>query len=285
LGRPVQVDAGRVHYDYITYLGTRGADIGAAYGAERNRAEIRPGGAAWIVGSGGPMGRMHLQRMLEMPGRPARVVAAESNALRSEELVNSFAELALERGVELIVLNPREMPAEAFEEALVQAHGGRGFDDIVVIVASAPAIEAAMPHLASGGLLVVFGGLARGTPAFLDLSNVYLGNVQMTGSAGSTIGDQSAVLHKVAAGDLSTASAVAAIGGLDAARNGIQCLMDRCFAGKMVIYPQVERFPLTALGDLKGVAPEVYDLLGPAGAWTREAETAFLRRYAGEIYR
>ncbi len=72
LGRPVQVDVGRVHYDYVIYLGTRGPDIGAAYGPARNRAELRPGGVAWIVGGGGPMGRMHLQRMLEMPGRPAR---------------------------------------------------------------------------------------------------------------------------------------------------------------------------------------------------------------------
>jgi threonine dehydrogenase-like Zn-dependent dehydrogenase len=284
LGRPVQVDAGRVHYDYITYLGTRGPDIGAAYGEARNRAEIRAGGVAWIVGAGGPMGRMHLQRMLEMPGRPRRIVAAETNLLRAEELANSFAALARANVVELIIVNPRLGDAEDYEEALHGAHGAHGFDDIVVVIASAQAIEAAAPHLAPDGLLVVFGGLARGAPAFLDLSNVYLGNVQITGSAGSTISDQAAVLRKVAAGHLSSASAVAAVGGMDAARDGVQCLMDRCFAGKMVIYPQVASFPLTALADLKGPAPAVYDLLGPAGLWTREAEAEFLRRYAGGVY-
>jgi threonine dehydrogenase-like Zn-dependent dehydrogenase len=285
LSRAVQVDAGRVHYDYITYLGTRGPDIGAAYGSARNRSDIRPGGIAWIVGAGGPMGRMHLQRMLEMPGRPVRVVAAETNPLRAEELVKSFEGLARANGVDLIAINPNALTAEAFSDRLGEVHGGRGFDDIVVIVASAPAIEAAMPHLAADGMLVVFGGLARGTPAYLDLSNVYLGNVQITGSAGSTIGDQAAVLQKVAAGHLSTASAVAAIGGMDAARHGVQCLMDRCFAGKAVIFPQVRSFRLTALPDLKAVAPEVYDLLGPGGVWTRAAEAEFLRRYAGDAYR
>ena len=118
------------------------------------------------------------------------------------------------------MLNPKQMPAEAYAAALRAAHGGRGFDDIVVIVASTPAIEAALPHLAPDGLLVVFGGLARGTMAALDLTNIYLGGVQITGSAGSTIHDQASVMRKVATGNLTTANAVAAIGGLDAARTG-----------------------------------------------------------------
>ena len=94
LGRPVQVDVGRVHYDYVVYVGTRGPDIGAAYGPARNRAELRPGGIAWIIGGGGPMGRMHLQRMLEMADGPRKIVVAESNLVRNPELVTSFAPLA-----------------------------------------------------------------------------------------------------------------------------------------------------------------------------------------------
>lgn len=284
LGRPVRVDAGRVHYDYVTYLGTRGPDVSAAYGTARNRAELRGGGVAWVVGGGGPMGRMHVQRMLELPHGPRRVVVAETNLARNPELLTDFGPLARSRGIELIVLNPKQMPAKAFQDALAQAHGGRGFDDIVVIVASVSAIEAAMPHPAPDGLLVIFGGLARGTVAQLDLSNIYLGAAQMTGSAGSAIRDQRHVLDKVAAGQLSTASAVAAVGGLDAARDGMQGLMDGRFPGKMVIYPQVESFPLTALADLREIAPEVYARLGDDGTWTRAAEAEFLRQYAPEVY-
>ena len=284
LGRQVQVDVGRVHYDYVVYLGTRGPDIGAAYGPARNRAELREGGVAWIVGGGGPMGRMHLQRMLEMADGPRKIVVAESNLVRNPELVTSFAPLALARGIEIVVLNPKQMAAEDYTAALNAAHGGRGFDDIVVIVASTTAIEAALPHLAPDGLLVIFGGLARGTMAALDLSHVYLGATQVTGSAGSTIHDQASVLRKVATGNLATANAVAAVGGLDAARDGMQGLMDGRFPGKMVIFPQVESFPLTALADLRTAAPSVFKLLGPAGDWTREAEAEFLRLYAGEVY-
>lgn len=284
LGRAVQVDAGRVHYDYTVYIGATGPDISTAYGAARNRAEIRQGGTAWIIGGGGPMGRMHLQRLLEMQDGPRRVVVSESNAIRNPELAADFAPLAAARGIELTVLNPKQMPADEYATAIRDLQGGRGFDDIIVIVASVPAIEAAMPHLAPNGLLQIFGGLARGTLAQLDLSNVYLGAAQITGSAGSTIHDQAAVLHKVHLGQLSTAAAVAAIGGIGAAREGMQGLMDGRFAGKMVIFPQVESFPLTALPDLRRVAPQVYDLLGPRGAWTREAEAEFLRTHAAHIY-
>ncbi len=61
-------------------------------------------------------------------------------------------------------------------------------------------------------------------------------------------------------------------------------LMEGRFPGKMVIYPQVESFPLTALGDLRSVARKVYNLLGPRGAWNREAEAQFLRTYAFHAY-
>jgi D-arabinose 1-dehydrogenase-like Zn-dependent alcohol dehydrogenase len=149
------------------------------------------------------------------------------------------------------------------------AAGGRGFGDIVVVVANVPAIESAMPYLAPD-MLVIFGGLARGTMAALDLSNVYRSGAQVTGSAGSTIQDQSAVIAKVASCQLSTASAVSAIGGINAAKDGIQGLIDRRFPGKMVIFPQVISFPLTALPDLKETAPSVFKL-APC-TWTREAE-------------
>lgn len=284
LGRPVRIDAGRVHYDYVVYIGSRGPDISASYGEARNRAEIRPGGRAWIIGGGGPMGRMHLQRLLEADRGPRQIVVSESNPVRNPELVADFGPLARERGIELTVLNPRQLGEAAHAAAVASAVGSRGFDDIIVIVASVSAIEQAMPRLAPDGMLQIFGGLARGTAAQLDLSNVYLGGAQLTGSAGSTIHDQASVLNKVYQGQLSTAAAVAAIGGIDAARDGMQGLMDGRFPGKMVIYPQVEAFPLTALADLKSRAPRVYNLLGPRGGWTKEAETEFLRAYAGHVY-
>jgi len=277
LGRAVALDVGRAHYDYVTYLGARSLDLGMAYGEAHNRADVRAGGVAWLVGAGGPMGRMHLQRLLEAPERPRRIVVAETNAGRRAELELGFRAPATAKGVDLVITNPRELSAAEFDDALRALHGGRGFDDIIVLVANVAAIEAAMPHLAADGLLVLFAGLARGTIAQLDISNVYLGNAQITGSAGSRIVDQAAVIARVAAGHLSTARAVSAIGGLSAAHAGIEALMEGRFPGKIVIFPPVADFPLTPLADLKTVAPAVYEKLGPGETWTRAAEAEFLR--------
>jgi L-sorbose 1-phosphate reductase len=277
LGRAVALDVGRAHYDYVTYLGTRLPDLGTAYGEVHNRVEVRAGGVVWLVGAGGPMGRMHLQRALESPGAPRRIVVAETNAGRRAELELDFRATALDRGIDLVIINPRERSAAEYDEVLRALHGGRGFDDIVVMVASVPAIEAAMPHLAADGLLVLFAGLARGTIAQLDISNIYLGNLQITGSAGSRIADQAAVIARVAAGHLSTARAVSAIGGLSAARAGIEALMEGRFPGKIVIFPPVADFPLTPLADLQTIAPAIYEKLGPGDIWTRAAEAEFLR--------
>jgi D-arabinose 1-dehydrogenase-like Zn-dependent alcohol dehydrogenase len=52
----VEVDFGRLHYDYIAFVGTNVKDLAASYGETRNRCELRAGGTAVFVGAGGPMG-------------------------------------------------------------------------------------------------------------------------------------------------------------------------------------------------------------------------------------
>jgi L-sorbose 1-phosphate reductase len=279
--RPATVDIVRIHYEALSYLGTHEDDLSLAYGQPRNRSELRAGGAAWAVGGGGPMGRMHIQRMIEIQGGPARIVVTETNTGREAELNHTFAPAAAARGIAWQMINPREMTQAELDKELAAAHGGAGFDDIVVLAARAETVAAASAHLAPTGLLDVFAGLPRGTLAALDLSNVYLGNMQVTGTSGSRISDQAAVIEKVHTGQLSTASAVAAIGGLDAAADGIRALMEGRFAGKVVIFPPVASFPLTALADLAQAAPTVHALLDADGKWTRAAEREFLRLYRG----
>ncbi len=283
LSRPVSIDLGRIHYDYIAYLGAPGPDIGAAYSSTRSRSELRSGGRAWILGAGGPMGRMHLQRMIQMPSAPGLVLASDIDTPRLDDLKRSFGAQARLHGLELVTLNTKDMSPAALEETLRRIHGGRGFDDIVAMVPLPALIEGAMPHLAPDGMLVLFAGIARGTYASLDLSGIYLGQVQLTGTTGSNIQDQLNVLHKTETGELSPADVVAAIGGIDAAQEGMRAMLESRYPGKVVIYPQVRSFPLTGLADLKNVAPAVTAKLGPGGVWTCAAEAEFLRLYSGVI--
>ncbi len=51
LPRPVEIDLGRIHYDYVRYLGCRGPDISEAYSSSRN-PRLAAGGKVLIVGGG-----------------------------------------------------------------------------------------------------------------------------------------------------------------------------------------------------------------------------------------
>ena len=82
LDGPVAVDASRLHYEQWSLLGCPGPAIDAAYGPARNRSEVRPGGVLLVVGAGGAMGRMHIQRALEMPAGPRAIVATNRGQAR-----------------------------------------------------------------------------------------------------------------------------------------------------------------------------------------------------------
>src|SRR5439155_19257405 len=77
LDGPVEIDIGRLHYHYTAFVGTKGLDASAAYGETRNRAELLPGGVAVFIGAAGPMGQMHVERALRMPGGPARLLGVD----------------------------------------------------------------------------------------------------------------------------------------------------------------------------------------------------------------
>ena len=107
----VQVDLGRLHYDYIAFLGTNGTDIAASYGEERNRCELRAGGSTVFIGAGGPMGQMHVQRALELPNGPKLVIATEISDERLQTLSNMFTPLAEKHGRKLLFFNPNYIEA------------------------------------------------------------------------------------------------------------------------------------------------------------------------------
>lgn len=269
----VDTDVGRLHYDYIAFVGNRGPDIAASYGEERNRCELRPGGVAVFIGAGGPMGQMHVQRAIELPAGPQKVIATEINDERLETLRQSFAPLAEQHGCQLHVFNPQR-PGASLHDFVMELSDGQGADDVVVSVPVAPLMADAGRLMKPDGMLVLFAGVPNGTLAPLDLSNVYLHNAQYTGTSGLTLNDQRQVMERALEGSLSPERVVAAIGGIHAAREGLQALMEGRYPGKIVIFPQLPDLPLMGLDELQEKMPEVAKKLGPGGVWTQEAEAA-----------
>jgi threonine dehydrogenase-like Zn-dependent dehydrogenase len=277
LDRPVSIDAGRIHYDYHFYQGTPGPDVSRAYGAPRG-PELKPGGKAWMVGGAGPMGQMHVQLAIEMNNGPQVIVASDIDAERLASVTERFGETASSRGKQLICLNPKELGDEAFDARLREI-APDGFDDVVVLVPAPFLISQGSRYVARDGWLNIFAGVARGTMASLDLSDVALRGVRYTGSSGSSIDDMRKTLHMAEGGELSTNRSVAAIGGLEAAYEGLAGVKEARFTGKVMIYPQIKGLPLTSLEELAETLPEVAAKLSPQGAWTREAERALIERY------
>jgi threonine dehydrogenase-like Zn-dependent dehydrogenase len=271
------VDLGRLHYDYIAFVGNNSTDIAASYGEARNRCELRAGGTTVFIGAGGPMGQMHVQRALELPDGPKTIIATEISDERLQTLVNMFEPLAKKNGRELFIFNPNTSK-QSFHDFVMEVTKGQGADDVVVSVPVAGLMEEGDTVMKADGMMVLFAGVPNGTMGKVNLSNVYLSNAQYTGTSGLTIDDQSSVMERRLAGTLSPGRSVAAIGGMETAAEAIQSVMDSKYPGKVVIFPQIHNLPLTSLKELKDRLPEVAAKLGQDQMWTNEAEEVLIEK-------
>ncbi len=274
----VQIDVGRIHYDYTAYLGNCGPDIAASYGEAHNRADLQPGGVAVFVGAGGPMGQMHVQRAIELKDGPHRIIATDLNAARLATLGESFSSLAEANGKELILINPAES-TESLRNFVLRHTDGHGADDVIVSVPVASVMAEAATLMNPNGMLVFFAGVPNGTFAPLDMNLIYLHNAQYTGTSGSRVSDQALVIDKSLAHQLSPNRSVAAIGGLEAATDGMEAMMAGRYAGKIVIFPQLSGLPLIGLSELKDKYPDIAEALGPGDVWTAEAERRLIEKF------
>jgi len=271
--RPAALDIGRVHYDSVQHLGCRGDDPMAAYSQGRD-SELAPGGCAWIIGAAGPLGQMHVQRALQMPNGPSLILATDIDDRRIAILRDRCASLA--GGKQLTVLNSAALSPDAFAQRVSELTGGRGFDDIVVLAPVPAVTEQASTFLAPGGVLNIFAGVARGTMAKIDYGLICNG-CRIYGSSGSRTRDLEDTVRMAASGEIAPNQSVAAIGGMSAMWDGVAAVKGGKVTGRVVIFPQIEDFPLTELPELRFSLPSVHNLLGPGEAWTREAENELLR--------
>ena len=274
--RLVQLDIGRIHYDKLALIGTTTGDISAAY--KPIRTELKAGGRVWVLGAGGPMGHMHVQRAIEMEDRPRQMVATNLHLARIQALDHKFGASARERGLEFVPVSLESFVDQvAFDAHLNELTGGEGFDDIVVNAPSTAAIETALPHLADNAVMNVFAGLPRGTMCGFDINLTTQRNIRFTGMSGSSISDLRQMLDMTESHELGTNRSVAAIASLEGLPDGLKSVSEGKFAGKVVIYPQIKPLPLTTLEELPQVLPAVAAKLAADGSWTNAAEEELLR--------
>jgi threonine dehydrogenase-like Zn-dependent dehydrogenase len=228
------------------------------------------------------MGQMHVQRAVQHPKPPRRIVCTDVDVERLQSLPDRLGAIAQERGVELITLNPKEMGEEAFNAEIARLGEGRGYDDILSMVPVAALIEHAADYLAPGAWFNIFAGVARGTMANLDVNAIIQKRVRFIGSSGSSLTDMQNTLARVESDELSTNASLAAIGGMNAAKEGLQAVKEGWFPGKTLIFPHIHDLPLTPLPKLAETLPTVYAKLKDGKLWTQEAEEELLRLKLGQ---
>jgi threonine dehydrogenase-like Zn-dependent dehydrogenase len=274
----VRIDAGRLHYHYTSFVGNSSPEISASYGEAHNRCKLRAGGTAVFIGAGGPMGQMHVQRAIEVQNGPDLIIATEINEHRLAVLDKIIKPLAEARGKRFAVFNP-EKADETLQTFITRLNNGKLADDVVVCVPVAPLMESSAKLLNADGMLVFFAGVPVGTNINMKLDALFLNNLQLTGTSGSRLSDQKMILEKTLRGELNPNRSVAAIGGIEAAQEGLEAMMSGKFAGKIIIFPQVSGLPLIGLEELKDRFPKIGEKLGENNLWTIEAEKALIENY------
>jgi len=263
IAQKANIDVGRLHYDGILFTGTNTKSIETAYSCQTS-IDIPSGGAMWLAGGCGPMGQMHVQRTCERDNGPEFILVTDIDDTRLQEVKNKFSNLAEARGASLVCATANEAPLT-----------DEKFDYIVILAPVIELIAQAFDKLAPNGIVNLFAGVPIGTKIPVDVSNCYLHGQRWIGSSGTSNAHMRSILEKIESKSLETNRSVAAVGGLDAAKDGLIAVAQGAKPGKVIIYPQIH-FPLTSIMDLKQNAPVVFEKLEDGAFWSIEAEMALL---------
>ncbi len=264
IGTPVTVGVGRVHYSMTRWIGTTGSEAAESYQHIPATGEIRDRDKAVVIGAGGPMGQMHVIRLVCAGRRGLSITATDLDESRLVSLGDKVNTLAHHLGVGLRLLHPREQPPdETFSYAVIMAPLG----DL-----AAQAIIASQDRT----LINIFAGIPAHVKHDLDLDTYITHHCFMFGSSGSRLSDMKIVLDKTLSGQLNTNLSVDAVSGMAGAIEGLAAIENRALPGKIIVYPALKDIPLIRLADLKQRYPTVAAKLDGL-TWTKQAEEELLR--------
>jgi threonine dehydrogenase-like Zn-dependent dehydrogenase len=265
IGQPVSVGVGRVHYGLTRWVGTPGADASQAYPSIPTSGEIRDGEKVAVFGAAGPMGQMHVIRLVCAGRRGVSVVGTDLDAARLDALGAKAMPLARANGVALELVDTKAHPLEGT------------FGYVAIMVPVGAMVDQAIRHSTDHTLINIFAGIPSDIRQDLDLDLYIANHCYMFGTSGSRLIDMKIVLDKVLSGQLDTDVSVDAVSGMAGAIDGIRAVENRTLSGKIIVYPGLPDMPLTPLGRLVQTHPDAAANLRN-GLWTKAAEDALLGR-------
>jgi len=270
------IDAGKIHYDRISFIGSLDTDVEKPY--TENLDYSLKGNAVILFGAGGPMGQMHVQLVMESNNPPKTVVATDIAQNRIDALKNNFDSLARDKGIDFHVINPKNFTDQnEYKKELFKINNNNPYDYVICLAAIPQVIEDAASYLKKMSILNIFAGVSKGTVVKLNIKDVVDKSVRFIGSSGSSIADMEYTLRKLEKGELNTDNAVAGISGMNDVWKGLDAVSKGTYPGKIVVYPHIKHLDLISLKVLNEKYPKIGKKLSKSGKWHKEAEAELLK--------
>lgn len=265
IGKPVNVGVGRIHYGNTRWIGTTGQDAFESYKSIPVTGEIRDNDKILVIGAAGPMGQMHVIRLVCEDKKNVSVTGTDFDDARLLSLEKKARPFAEKNQVQLRLINPQKQPDnDKYSYFGIMAPVG-------ALVASA--VKSSLP----GALINIFAGIPADVKHQLDMDTYIANRCFMFGTSGSRLSDMKRVLEKVVAGKLNTDVSVDAVSGMVGATDGLAAVENRTLSGKILVYPAIVDMPLTTLHELSSCCPAAASML-EHGIWTKNAEEELLKQ-------
>lgn len=241
---------------------------------------IKRDGNLTLLGGGGPMGLEFLDILLHSEKKPRTIVITDIDKTKLDHAELLFPKEEGERnGVKLFYL---DVSNKNSIRELMDISGGKGYDDVFVMIPNAAVIEQASSLLGLDGCLNFFTGPTnKNFAAPFNFYNVHYYGHHVMGSVGSYTEDMLDALDIIGKGIINPAIMITHIGGLDSASDAILNLPS-IPGGKKLIYTGIS-LPLVALEDFekKGETDPMFKTLSKIinknkGLWSKEAEDFLL---------
>ena len=268
IGEPVSVGIGRIHYQDTRWIGTAGNNAADGYKNVPKNGEVRPGDRVLIIGGGGPMGQMHVIRMICAEQEGLEVTATDLDDHRLEALGEKLKPLC----------EANQRPAQLVNPQKEELKGPYSHIDIIVPVGKL--VTQAVELADEGTIINIFAGIPVPTREEIDLDRYVKQGCFMYGTSGSRLEDMKICLKKLIDGKLDTNHSVDAVSGMAGVIDGLRAVENRMMAGKIVVYPALKDLPLIPLREIEQHYPTVAEKL-ERGLWNPAAEAELLRAAGG----
>ena len=243
---------------------------------------IKVGGAMAILGGTGPMGSLAIDYAIHGEKRPSVLVVTGSTPAKLERSKKLYpVEDAAKYGVQLhYVLTPKGSDFVAKLKALTP--GGKGFDDIFLMVAQEDMVTKSEALLAWDGCLNFFAGPSDSKFASsINFYNVHYNATHFVGTSGSNTQDMKDAIICIENKVVDLAKIATHVMGLNDVCESIMQL-PQLPGGKKIVYSQ-KNYPITDVQNFSG--GEFEQTLKAIverhnGLWSAEAEKFFLEHCA-----